>query len=574
MKHNRQENDVTIALTDENRDSMPEPKNLLEGMQTILEYAENSGLSDTYFNNVKIPMDYLSRRLNLTPVQVTLLAVLMEFGYQRSVSLGQLSRYLGTSNLDLLSRSGDLSTLQTRRFIFEIKCIRDKGYTISEDVYNAFRHNEVYSYKIPSLHNDDELVEHLDRMLSILDNRDSDYNTSFFDNDLRDLLFANSHIRLARTLLSVLKKCSENEFRVVVLMSMLWIRDDEVDIEGHRFCIVIKNQLEVQQMISKLQNNASFLVKKKIVMISNTEGILSRNVFALTPNFRKSLTPDRMTSTGIDEELQSRLTRCTDIVPKSLFYNTETVEEVDRLQHLLNPEQMNGILARLKEKGLRGGFTCLLYGGPGTGKTETVLQLAKGSGRDIFQIDISNLRSKWYGESERLVKGVFDDYRHLVKKSKVAPIMLFNEADAIFTRRMNNAQRTVDKSENALQNIILQEMETLDGILIATTNLPDNLDNAFERRFLYKLHLDKPSADVKARIWKSMLPDLTEAEALSLASQFDFSGGQIENVVRKRFIDEVLTGEKINIEALQTLCRNEQLGDKKKQKIGYMHYAG
>ena len=117
--------------------------------------------------------------------------------------------------------------------------------------------------------------------------------------------------------------------------------------------------------------------------------------------------------------------------------------------------------------------------------------------------------------------------------------------------------------------------ENLDGILIATTILEGNLDPAFERRFLYKLHLDKPTTEVKARIWQSMLPELKEEEALALAKEFDFSGGQIENVVRKRFIDEVLTGEKIDLETLQTLCHNEQLGKSKcKQQIGFMRYAG
>ena len=191
-------------------------------------------------------------------------------------------------------------------------------------------------------------------------------------------------------------------------------------------------------------------------------------------------------------------------------------------------------------------------------------------------MDVSQLRSKWYGESERLVKGIFDEYRQMVKncehagKKQVAPIMFFNEADAIFNRRMENAERSVDKSENALQNIILQEMETLDGILIATTNLQGNLDNAFERRFLYKLRLDKPTTEVKAHIWQSMLPDLTDEESRWLALKFDFSGGQIENVVRKRFIDEVITGNKTTLADLQALCRNEMLENNHQKGIGFL----
>jgi SpoVK/Ycf46/Vps4 family AAA+-type ATPase len=70
-----------------------------------------------------------------------------------------------------------------------------------------------------------------------------------------------------------------------------------------------------------------------------------------------------------------------------------------------------------------------------------------------------------------------------------------------------------DKMNNAMQNIILQEMETLDGIMIATTNLTDNFDPAFERRFLYKILFKTPETEVKTKIWKSMVNELTEDDA-------------------------------------------------------------
>lgn len=90
----------------------------------------------------------------------------------------------------------------------------------------------------------------------------------------------------------------------------------------------------------------------------------------------------------------------------------------------------------------------------------------------------------WVGESEKNIKGIFDDYKQKVKQSVKAPILLFNEADAIIGKRQVGAERAVEKMENSIQNIILQEIEQLDGILIATTNLAENMDKAFERRFL------------------------------------------------------------------------------------------
>lgn len=73
----------------------------------------------------------------------------------------------------------------------------------------------------------------------------------------------------------------------------------------------------------------------------------------------------------------------------------------------------------------------------------------------------------------------------------------------------------------------------MEGIMIATTNLADNFDGAFERRFLFKVHFDKPTLEAKKSIWRDKLSMLTDEEAHTLASKFDLSGGQIDNIVRK-----------------------------------------
>ena len=76
-------------------------------------------------------------------------------------------------------------------------------------------------------------------------------------------------------------------------------------------------------------------------------------------------------------------------------------------------------------------------------------------------------------------------------------------------------------------------MENFSGILIATTNLVQNMDTAFERRFLYKITFGKPGPESRKGIWNALLPDLPEAYAGDLAGRFDMSGGQIENIAHK-----------------------------------------
>lgn len=221
---------------------------------------------------------------------------------------------------------------------------------------------------------------------------------------------------------------------------------------------------------------------------------------------------------------------------------------------------------------MRTGFTVLLYGAPGTGKTETVLQLAKATGRDIMQVNYEDLKSKYVGDSEKEVKRLFMDYAAAVEGQEHAPILLFNEADALIGKRKTGAENAVDKMENTIQNIILQEMEKLNGILIATTNLTCNFDSAFERRFLYKIKYEKPDQKVREHIWHSMIEELDEDAVKQLATDYDFSGGEIENIARKQKVEYILSGETANIDQIRQFCDNEKIATERKdrhKKVGF-----
>ena len=159
-----------------------------------------------------------------------------------------------------------------------------------------------------------------------------------------------------------------------------------------------------------------------------------------------------------------------------------------------------------------------------------------------------------YGLSPSTIKR-----RHFCKQLRRKPILLFNEADAVINTRSQLATHSVDKMENTMQNIILQEMEQFDGIMIATTNLAQNMDPAFERRFLYKILFEHPDAQVRQHLWQEMVPELGSEECQALGEEFDLSGGQIENVARKYAINAILNAiEPSNrLTELYTLCREE-----------------
>ena len=230
-----------------------------------------------------------------------------------------------------------------------------------------------------------------------------------------------------------------------------------------------------------------------------------------------------------------------EIKAKTLYYNDAEQRQLTTLLEAFQPKNMEQLQCRMKERGLPSGVAALFFGSPGTGKTESALQLARLTGRAIVQVDISATKSMWFGQSEKIVKQIFTDYKALCEHAPITPILFLNEADALLSKRKSN-QSNVGQTENAIQNILLEEIEKLEGILIATTNLELNLDSAFDRRFLFKVRFEKPDLLQRQKIWADKRPQYEDGLLTSLASQFDLSGGQIDNIVRKTEIDYILNG--------------------------------
>ncbi|MCR5288483.1 MAG: ATP-binding protein [Treponema sp.] len=258
---------------------------------------------------------------------------------------------------------------------------------------------------------------------------------------------------------------------------------------------------------------------------------------------------------------------------KTLFYSESVQKQIDMLEESLNQQKLEAMQKRLEAKGLSKGVAVLLYGAPGTGKTETVYQLAKKTNRKILHVDIADSKSMWFGESEKIIKRIFTNYRQLCKtaerRHENTPILLFNEADALISKRRDVTSGNCAQTENAIQNILLEEMEKLDGIIFATTNLCNNMDKAFERRFLFKVEYEKPSLEARTKIWSSKLPALVDEELEKLARRFDFSGGEIDNIVRKCEMTEVINGKLPTYDEIVELCENERLDKEEERHVGF-----
>ncbi len=329
---------------------------------------------------------------------------------------------------------------------------------------------------------------------------------------------------------------------------------------------------ERRNVLRQLKDENHVLQKAGLVELRTRSSLFGENTEIQLTVKGKRLYFEEDAELFIDREDKKNCIKSSSITEKRLFFPSEQRSQLSLVENALQEENYQRLIKRLESKDMPKGVAVLLYGAPGTGKTETVMQWAKKCGRDIIHVDISASKSMWYGESEKIVKKIFSDYRSACSGSDNKPILLFNEADAIFSKRkeIGGGNGSIDQTENTIQNIILEEMEKLDGILIATTNLQDNLDAAFERRFLFKIRYDKPSTEAKTLIWRDKLPTLTSEQAQRLSSSFDFSGGEIDNIVRKVTMEEVISGKEPSAEDIFNLCTHEKLSSKSQTaRIGF-----
>lgn len=277
---------------------------------------------------------------------------------------------------------------------------------------------------------------------------------------------------------------------------------------------------------------------------------------------------------ALQNDKDSKLVFPDKIKERELFYSGEVAVQLDKLSSSLLEENLQDIQRRLEEHKMPVGITAILYGESGTGKTESVYQMARKSGRPLFHVNIGEIISEWHNATERKLGELFGQYQKMVDQARShkdrVPIFLFNEADVIFGRRLNPPRQGVEISENRVQNILLEQMERLEGILVATTNMESNLDEAFSRRFLFKIRLSKPDASLQQKIWRHKLTWLNEETAYKLAEKYQFSGGEIDNIAKKAIMEEILRGKPATVSDLEDYCKVEKLSKESQvRRVGF-----
>ena len=533
-------------------------------IENIVNASEDCKMSSKFMAENAQPLERLAKKLGVSKAQATLFAIIASSSYNDDCSLSDIKRHLGCENLDMLRLSPDLKALQRARLIRvtgKKGLFNDESYFVPDEILNCLLYDkEIERQEIGNL-DFDAFILHLDTLFKEMEEKGGNFEGLV--NDIRELIKANPQLDFAKKLDRM--NLDDKELVLLLKFCLSTLIDQEDSLEYRDIDDLFDTDRQAKTEFNRLRNGQHRLIVDKLVEPAGRE-LFSGDTFRLTDHAKETLLSQKclkQTPVDLDE-----LTLATSIAEKRLYYNANDQAQIERLKSLLQPTSFSDIRLRMKQQGMRSGFACLLYGAPGTGKTETVLQIARATGRNIMQVNLSELRSMWVGESEKKVKAVFDRYRNFVEYCEKEPILLFNEADGIIAKRSTNAVHAVDQMENTLQNIILQEMETLDGIMMATTNLTQNMDSAFERRFLYKINFHKPDLATRLLIWQSMMPELPESDVAILAERYDFSGGQMENITRKATVEHILTGKMPSLEMLIGFCEEENIVENR-PRIGY-----
>ena len=538
----------------EEKNELKNPKkirwNISMAMSCVFEALWKSKLKIKKTQKYETAMERLMALYKLTQSQVWILCLVCEHYVEcdDSTSLSDISEALNIPAMTIMSWKKDMEKMSEDGF-FEWRRNRKDVMPVSEFNDSLYSNTEFIPQKKKEMDEIDFLNYFADRYES---RRGEDMSEGMIARELLRYERKNAEIAMVKRVKAELEDSSHRFFLYdvahdVIIGDKTSLNETIADLYdgGKRYTIATQMMEETHELF------------KKGLLEFETKGNLSDAAITLTDKGKKLVFGEK--AFLFEEKINEKdLIKVGDIKEKRLFYSQQNQKEIDRLKNALQEEKLKGIQRRLQDDGLPVGVAVLLYGAPGTGKTESVMQIAKETGRSIVHVDIAEAKSAWFGESEKRIKKIFTSYKNACeiarKKGELMPILLFNEADALISKRKDANSGNCAQTENAIQNIILEELENLQGIFIAT-----NMDTAFERRFLFKIKFENPSVESKTSIWMNKLSWLNKEDASRFAKEYDFSGGQIDNIVRKVAMNEVITGERPAISEINDMCKTEKI---------------
>tara|TARA_B110000444_G_scaffold252610_1_gene282187 strand:- start:1 stop:1344 length:1344 start_codon:yes stop_codon:yes gene_type:complete len=237
---------------------------------------------------------------------------------------------------------------------------------------------------------------------------------------------------------------------------------------------------------------------------------------------------------------------------EDLVLEDNSLDEINMIDTWLkNKSSLDG--NQLMSKKINKGYKALFYGPPGTGKTLSASLIGKKNNLDVYRIDISQVVSKYIGETEKNLGTIFD-----VAENKNW-ILFFDEAESLFSKR-TSVSDSKDKFANQETAYLLQRVENYDGLILLATNLKPNIDLAFSRRIQSIINFPIPSVKQREILWKKALNGLLKLdnkELKEIAKNYEIAGGSIKNVIQYAWLKSIHKNTKISINEILMGIRRE-----------------
>ena len=481
---------------------------IIGAIRSVFQFSKNSQFLDENLTSIREDLALIEGYFSLTKDQSIILAVIFSSSCKgQSVGVNFLINHLGLEAIDILMYSKDFEILIKRNIVLcSAPRSRDKQMLLSQNFYinpQVFSSIETGEQILPELSSKKFTSD-----LELLEATEIDTSTFDWDDEsIVDVPFLVSALIEKNAELPIIKKVNEYELPTedaYLFLVVIW-----KTLNGSVVCnlteIVEKyfhRKLNRVQYLQKILKNECRVTKLDLLKLEE-ENFYHSTSLLLTEKSHRVLE-----SLGIKINIANKTKDKNAINPKDisyrpLFYNEAENRQIALLSKVLDRKNFKRTQKKLLSNNLPQGILILMYGESGTGKTESVYQLGRQNVTEVMRCDLSALKTKWFGESERLVKEVFIRYAEFAKQCKNQPYLLLNECDGIISSRKSVHSSSVASTENSIQAILLQELEVFKGILFATTNMTQNIDQAYLRRFNFKIHFQKPSQEVREQIWRA-----------------------------------------------------------------------
>ena len=327
--------------------------------------------------------------------------------------------------------------------------------------------------------------------------------------------------------------------------------------------ILAGNNLEERIRVSQYFSSSHFFRKKEILWLDSVkegEPLLSGKII-MSQECIDLLTIGKVDAPAFSPNFPAKKI-ITEMNWEDLVLREQTHNQINDLKMWLKHHQKLELDLVIRRK-LKPGYRVLFYGPSGTGKTLTATLLGKHFSKEVYRIDLSQVVSKYIGETEKNLEKVFS------KAENKNWILFFDEADALFGKR-SNVSSAHDKYANQEVSYLLQRVEDYHGLIILASNFKNNIDQAFIRRFNSVIHFPIPEAAERLSIWQKNIPaSIALGKQVVLkryAQKYELSGSAISNIMQYAALCALSNGQVITEKVIEHGIRRELI---KEDKIFY-----